>query len=113
MGVPEVDENQLSQIGDYVKNHMVQWMNENNIYPFPQNDRSRDTELLERMVTVEQQIKHQNEKFDLMMQFMEKRFEGLDKRFEDMNHRFNSQTWLISIGFTVITVLMSLYRFLG
>ena len=148
-----MDQNQLEQIGAYVKDHMTQWMQEKNILPFQSREKSRDTELLERMVTVEQQLKFQNEKIELLIKqsdkrftemqvsmdkrfeavdkrfsemhnYMDKRFEAVDKRFESvdkrfedmqsyMDKRFNVQTWFISVGFTVITVLMSLYRFLG
>ena len=57
MGEAQVDQNQLEQIGNYVKIHIGQWIKEQNIFPYPQQERSRDTELLERMVTVEQQLK--------------------------------------------------------
>ena len=31
---------------------------------------------------------------------------------EDMNKRFTSMQWLIGVGITFLTVLMSLYQFL-
>ena len=47
---------------------------------------------------------------------MNKRFEAGDRRSdelrEDMNKRFNSMQWLIGVGITFLTVLMSLYQFL-
>ena len=93
MGEAVMDKSQLDQIGQYVKNHISQWMKEENIFPFPQQSTGIDKELLERMVTVEQQLKFQNEKLELMMQQSDKRFTdlqiNLDKRFESMDRRFS------------------------
>ena len=51
-----------------------------------------DLELRERMVRVEEELKHQRELMEQGFQLMEKRFEQIDKRFEemreDMNRRF-------------------------
>jgi len=44
---------------------------------------------------------------------MDERFEVIDKRFEAVDKRFNRQTVMMSIGFLVITTLISVYRFLG
>ncbi len=100
MGEAQVDQNQLEQIGNYVKIHIGQWIKEQNIFPYPQQERSRDTELLERMVTVEQQLKFQNEKLELMMQHSDRRFEELQRT---MNQRFNRLYGFLSALF--ITML--------
>ncbi len=48
---------------------------------------------------------------------LEERFEQMDKRFDDLIHyvdkRFVTMQWTIGIGFTVITVLMTVYNFVG
>ena len=44
---------------------------------------------------------------------MDGRFEAVDKRFEAVDKRFNRQTAMMSIGFLVITTLITIYRFLG
>ncbi len=44
---------------------------------------------------------------------MDERFEVVDKRFEAVDKRFNRQTAMMSIGFLVITTLITIYRFLG
>ncbi|OQY31721.1 MAG: hypothetical protein B6241_13240 [Spirochaetaceae bacterium 4572_59] len=122
MGDALVDQNQLEQIGTYVKNNLGQWLRDQNIISFP--DRGLDKELLERMVTIEQQLKYQNEKFDMMLELSDKRFQAVDKRFEDqqkymdkrfesVDKRFNMLTWFIGIGFVLITTLMSVYNFIG
>ena len=48
---------------------------------------------------------------------VDKRFEAVDKRFDDligqMNSRFTMMFIFMSGGFTILTVLLTLYRFLG
>ena len=94
MGVTAMDDSQLEQIGNYVKNHIEQWIREQNILNFPRKENHWDRELMDRMVRVEEQLKFQNEKLELMMSVSDKRFESMDKRFEDMqdymNRRFDS-----------------------
>ena len=82
MGDVLVDQNQLEQIGNYVKSHIGQWLKDQHILTFPEGERScSDKELLERMITVEQQLKFQNEKLEMMMDQSDKRFDAVDKRF--------------------------------
>ncbi len=103
MGEPKVDQNQLEQIGNYVKIHIGQWIREQNIYPFPQQQ-SREIELLERMVRVEEGLKNQ-------MELTRQGFESMDKRFIDlqqyMDKRFSHQQWAMGIGFTLLAGLIS------
>ncbi|OQY31718.1 MAG: hypothetical protein B6241_13225 [Spirochaetaceae bacterium 4572_59] len=81
MGDVLVDQNQLEQIGNYVKSHIGQWLKDQHILTFPEGERScSDKELLERMITVEQQLKFQNEKLEMMMDQSDKRFDAVDKR---------------------------------
>ncbi len=116
MGVPQVDENQLEQIGDYVKTHIGEWIREQNIFPFPPQNVTKDTELIERMVRVEEGLKNQIELTRQGFVSMEKRFETMDKRFEDlqsyMDKRFSHQQWTMGILFTLLTALISLFNFL-
>ena len=44
---------------------------------------------------------------------MDERFEAEDKRFESIDSRFNRLTGLISLGFLVITVLITVFQFSG
>lgn len=54
---------------------------------------------------------------------MDERFEAVDKRFEDLIHymdkrfeavdkRFSTMQWLIGLGFSLLAIMMTLYRFL-
>ena len=93
------------------------------------------TQLLERMVRVEEELKNQRELMDERFGFMERRFEAIDQRFEDllqntrsrfetvddrfedlskqMNHRFTTLTWMIGVGFVVITSLTTVFALLA
>ena len=44
---------------------------------------------------------------------IDKRFETMDKRFDAVDTRFNRITGLISLGFITITVLITVFQFLG
>jgi len=67
----------LEEIGVYVKNHMGQWLKEQNIFPFPQQSTGLDREILERIVRVEEGLKHQGETLEKMMIQSDKRFDRL------------------------------------
>ena len=110
-----------------------------------------EIELRERLVRVEEAIKHQGELLQKTLDFMDvrfsamdkrfeavdkrfeelredmntrfetvdkrfetvdKRFEAMDKRFEAIDRRFNSLQWLIGGGFTFLTVVIVLMKFL-
>jgi len=130
MGEAQVTKDQMFII-DYVKDHLQNWMEEKRIIPFspkeiPLEERSIDHQLLERMVRVEEGLKHQNENIEKMMVQMDHRFESMDQRFrdmredmntrfdnmkEDMDRRFNRQGQFLIVIFaaivtTAVTVLM-------
>ena len=83
----EVEE--LEQIGGYVKAHLGEWMVEAQLgKPLA----VYEVELRERMVRVEEELKHQRELMQEGFAVMARRFEQADRRFEelreDMNARF-------------------------
>ncbi len=149
-------EEELSQIGSYVKDHLPEWLTGINLIQYlPDYDR----ELRERQIRVEEELKNQRELmkqgFDLMekrFEQMEKRFEQVDKRFEqvdkrfeqidkrfeqvdkrfeqvdkhfeelrtdtnrrfeEVDKRFNRITVLITTGFAMITVLITVFKFIS
>ena len=53
-----------------------------------------------------------NRRFEELIHYSDKRFDDMNKRFEDMNKNFNLLTWLIGVGFTVLTVLITVFRFI-
>jgi uncharacterized coiled-coil DUF342 family protein len=48
-----------------------------------------------------------NKRFD----DVNRRFEDVNKRFDDVNKRFDMQFRFVTIGFTILAIIMSLYRF--
>lgn len=79
-------EEQLEAIGSYVKKHIAQWIKESNIIPFPAD--TAGILLAERMVRVEEALKHQGDLIEKILHQMDKRFEQVDKRFEQVDKRF-------------------------
>jgi len=61
-------------------------------------------DLYERMVRVEEELKHQRELILNVMKMMDKRFEDLRN---DMNRRFSMLMWFIGIGFTLFTTIIT------
>ena len=78
--------------------------------------RAREVSLMERIVRVEEELKALREVEAAHFQATEKRFEALQRelqvRFEATDKRLAIMQWFIGIGFTVITVLVTLARFL-
>nr|VFJ88380.1 MAG: hypothetical protein BECKLFY1418B_GA0070995_10108 [Candidatus Kentron sp. LFY] len=75
----------LEEISEHVRAHMGEWLAEKSLAKPPA---VYEIELRERMVRVEEELKHQRELMKQGFDLMEKRFEMIDKRFEDMNGRF-------------------------
>ena len=91
---------QLEKIGEYVRGQLPQWLQENGVAPLPDQSTDHPNDLViqapialaERIVRVEEALKHQTDFLKTMLKQMDKRFEEnrqyADKRFEDMNRRF-------------------------
>ena len=66
---------------------------------------------------MDQRFEAVDKRFESMQVNMNQRFEAsqqqIDKHIESMDKRFNRQTAMMSIGFLVITTLITIYRFLG
>ena len=93
----------VGRIGDYVK----PWLRELVDRMVPRAEMvGVGAALLERMVRVEEELKAQRELMDERFGFMEQRFEAVDKRF-------NTLTWMIGVGFVVITSLTTVFALLA
>ncbi len=57
-------------------------------------------------------LREMNARFEALQREMDKRFEAIDKRFEVLEKRFNFIQWFMGLGFTILVVLMTLFRFL-
>jgi len=78
-------EEDLQQIGEYVKRHISDWIAEQSLGKPPV---VYEIELRERMVRVEEELKHQRELMRQGFEQVDKRFEQVDKRFEQVDKRF-------------------------
>ena len=111
----------IGRVGEYVK----PWIRElvDRMVPRPATI-GADNQLLERIVRVEEELKAQRELLgerfeavDRRFEAVDKRFEAADKRFEElalqMNTRFSTLTWMIGIGFVVVTTLTTVFALLA
>ncbi|MFP4244174.1 MAG: hypothetical protein ACLFMW_05895 [Ectothiorhodospira sp.] len=89
-------ESDLQLIRNDIKEHLGEWLAEQSLGKPPA---VYEIELRERMVRVEEELKHQRElmregfaqmdkRFEAMREDMEKRFEQVEKRFEQVDKRF-------------------------
>jgi hypothetical protein len=125
----------LQQIGEYVKAHISDWIAEQSLGKPPV---VYEIELRERMVRVEEELKHQRElmgqgfeqvnkrfeqvdkRLDLMKADMDKRFEQVDKRFEQVDKRFDEMLkrhdrhflWLVGFIATGVGLVITAIRYL-
>ncbi len=68
----------------FIKAHVGEWLSEQGLAKPPV---VYEVELRERMVRVEEELKHQRELMREGFMLMDKRFEAVDKRFEVMDKR--------------------------
>jgi hypothetical protein len=69
----------------YIKQHLGEWLAEQSLGKPPA---VYEIELRERMVRVEDELRHQRELMRQGFEQMDKRFEQVDKRFEQVDKRF-------------------------
>jgi uncharacterized circularly permuted ATP-grasp superfamily protein len=105
----------LRQVTAYLQTHIDEWLPQPVLH------------LSERIVRVEEELKHQRElmmqgfaNIDKRFEEVDKRFEDVNKRFEDMNNRFEDMdkrfstlTWMIGIGFVVVASLVTVFALLA
>ena len=77
-------EEELAIIGEYVQNHLKEWLPEQT--PTPASN-ILSLELGERVVRVEETLKNQMALMKQGFDMMDKRFEQVDKRFEQVDKR--------------------------
>ena len=70
---------------EFIKQHLGEWLTEVSL---GKPSAVYEIELRERMVRVEEALKHQGELIQQLIQQMDKRFEQVDLRFEMMEKRF-------------------------
>ena len=71
----------------FIKDHLGEWLAEQSLGKPPA---VYEIELRERMVRVEEELKHQRELIKTILVQMDKRFEAVDKRFDAVDKRFEA-----------------------
>ncbi len=125
----KLTEQDLAYIGEYITEKFPQLLH---------NGRGKfsdvDFEQRERIIRVEEELKHQRELMKQGFELMEKRFEQVDKRFEQVDKRFEQVDKrfeqvdkrfeqidkrfrlvlsFMFLGFTVMTFMMTFFKFMG
>ena len=72
---------------DYIKDHLGEWLAERSL---GKPAAVYEIELRERMVRVEEELKHQRELIKQILVEMDKRFDAVDKRFDAVDKRFDA-----------------------
>ena len=52
-------------------------------------------------------------RFEELIAATDKRFDAVDRRFDDVNARFTTLTWMIGVGFVVVTSLTTVFALLA
>ncbi len=74
-----------------------------------------DKRLEEMIRFMDKRFEAVDKRFEEQLHYMDKRFEEqlhyMDKRFEALDKRFGVLQWVMILGFTLMTALMSVYKF--
>jgi len=102
---------------EFIKTHLGEWLAEQSLGKPPA---VYEIELRERMVRVEEALKHQRElmregfeRMDQRFEQVDKRFEQADKRHDEMLKRHDAQfLWLIGFITTGVGLIIGVLKFL-
>ena len=93
----------------YIKEHLGEWLAERSLGKPPA---VYEIELRERMVRVEEELKHQRELIKQILVEMDKRFEAMDKRFDALTRRIDRfMIWSFGITLSSAGVIIAVLRF--
>ena len=87
----------------YIKDHLGEWLAEQSLGKPPA---VYEIELRERMVRVEEELKHQRELIKTILVEMDKRFDAVDKRFDAVDKRFEAMQEQMDKRFEAMQQLM-------
>ena len=73
----------------------------------------RFEDINKRFEAVDKRFEDMNRRFEDLIGHLDKRFETVDKRFETVDKRFNTLTWMIGVGFVVVTSLTTVFALLA
>jgi ElaB/YqjD/DUF883 family membrane-anchored ribosome-binding protein len=95
---------------EFIKTHLGEWLAEQSLGKPPA---VYEIELRERMVRVEEALKHQRELMREGFERMDQRFEQADKRHDEMLKRHDAQfLWLIGFITTGVGLIIGVLKFL-
>ena len=93
----------------YIKEHLGEWLAERSLGKPPA---VYEIELRERMVRVEEELKHQRELIKQILVQMDKRFDAVDKRFDALTRRIDRfMIWSFGITLSSAGVIIAVLRF--
>ena len=96
----------FNAIGDYVKLHLADWLRE------PGIAMGNTPALNERMIRVEEELKHQRELMQAGFKRMDERFEQSDKRFESLTKRMDRfMVWSFTSTIAATGIIISVLKF--
>jgi len=78
----------IAYIEDHIKSQLGEWLAEQSLGKPPV---VYEIELRERMVRIEEELKHQRELIKTILEQMDKRFEAVDRRFEAMQQSMDKR----------------------
>ena len=100
-----LEKKDFEQIASYIKVHLGEWLSDKSLAQPPV---VYEIELRERIVRVEEELKHQRELMKQGFELMERRFEQMDKRFEALTKRMDRfMIWSFGIAVTCTALLIS------
>ena len=94
---------------EFIKQHLGEWLTEVSLGKPPA---VYEIELRERMVRVEEALKHQGELIQQLIQQMDKRFEQMDQRFVELQRRMDRfMFWSLGMTLTVGGIVIAVPKF--
>ena len=94
---------------EFIKQHLGKWLTEVSLGKPPA---VYEIELRERMVRVEEALKHQGELIQQLIQQMDKRFEQMDQRFVELQRRMDRfMFWSLGMTLTVGGIVIAALKF--
>jgi hypothetical protein len=93
----------------FIKTHMAEWLTEQSL---GKPAAVYEIELRERMVRVEEELRHQRELMQQGFERVDKRFEQVDSRFDEMIRRHDRHfLWLIGFITSVGALIIAAGKF--
>ena len=98
----------FNKIGAYIREHLGEWLKEEG---FSKRSLDYELEMRERIVRVEEELKHQRELMKQGFEMMNKRLEQVDKRFEVLTKRIDRfMIWSFGLMLTLTGVVIAVIK---